>query len=123
MPEDLSVYQQGMYDTEITASIPKFETKTHYDLIPKLKDLGITLIFEGGDFSGISDTGMFVTKATQSAYVNVNEEGTEAAAVTALVFADSGPLTFIADRPFLFFIQDDESGTILFMGKIVDPTA
>ena len=120
--EMLEEWQQGMYDTEITASIPKFETKTQYDLIPKLKDLGITLIFEGGDFSGISDTGMFVTKATQSAYVNVNEEGTEAAAVTALVFADSGPLTFIADRPFLFFIQDDESGTILFMGKITDPT-
>ena len=120
--EMLEGWQQSAYDTYITVSIPKFETKTHYDLIPKLKDLGITLIFEGGDFSGISDSGMFVAKATQDAYVNVNEEGTEAAAVTALVMDETAPPTFIADRPFLFFIQDDESGTILFMGKIVDPT-
>ena len=106
----------------ILVSIPKFETKTHYDLIPELRDLGITLIFDGGDLSGISDTDMFVAKATQDAYVNVNEEGTEAAAVTTLEMFLSAPPTFIADRPFLFFIQDDESGAILFMGKIVDPT-
>ena len=111
-----------MYDTDITVSIPKFETKTHYDLIPELQDLGITLIFDGGDLSGISDTDMFVDRATQDAYVNVNEEGTEAVAVTTLGMDMSVPPAFIADRPFLFFIQDDESGTILFMGKIVDPT-
>ena len=120
--EMLEEWRHGMHDTEITVSIPKFETKTHYDLIPKLKDLGITLIFDGGDLSGISDADMFVTKAVQDAYVNVNEEGTEAAAVTTIVMADSEPLTFTADRPFLFFIQDDESGTILFMGKITVPT-
>ncbi len=120
--EVLERWQQGMYDTEITVSIPKFETKTHYDLIPELQDLGITLIFGGGDLSGISDTAMFVTKAIQDAYVNVNEEGTEAAAVTTILLGESESPTFIADRPFLFFIQDDESGTILFMGKIVDPT-
>ena len=120
--EMLEGWQQGMHDTYITVSIPKFETKTHYDLIPELRDLGITLIFDGGDFSGISDTDMFVAKATQDAYVNVNEEGTEAAAVTTLGMFLSAPPAFIADRPFLFFIQDDESGTMLFMGKIVDPT-
>ena len=120
--EMLEGWQQSAHDTYITVSIPKFETKTHYDLIPELEDLGITLIFGGGDFSGISDSGMSVAKATQDAYVNVNEEGTEAAAVTALVMDETAPPTFIADRPFLFFIQDDESGTILFMGKIVDPT-
>ena len=120
--EMLEGWQQSIYDTYITVSIPKFETKTHYDLIPGLKDLGITLIFGGGDLGGISDTYMFVEKATQDAYVNVNEEGTEAAAVTALVLTETVSPTFIADRPFLFFIQDDESGTILFMGKIVDPT-
>ena len=121
--EMLEEWQQGMYDTEITVSIPKFETKTHYNLIPKLQDLGITLIFDGGDFSGISDTYMFVSKAVQDAYVNVNEEGTEAAAVTTIVIKESEPLTFTADRPFLFFIQDDESGAILFMGRLSDPTA
>ena len=120
--EMLEGWQQSAHDTYITVSIPKFETKTHYDLIPKLKDLGITLIFEGGDFSGISDSDMFVAKATQDAYVNVNEEGTEAAAVTSSYGNLSAYPWFAADHPFLFFIQDDESGAILFMGKIVDPT-
>ena len=121
--EVLEGWQQGMHDTDITVSIPKFETKTHYNLIPELMDLGITHIFGGGGLSGISDTGMFVDRATQDAYVNINEEGTEAAAVTTLGGFMSAPPTFTADRPFLFFIQDDESGTILFMGKITDPTA
>ena len=61
---------------------------------------------------------MVVAKATQDAYVNVNEE-TEACRDSLV---DDSNITFIADRPFLFFIQDDESGAILFMGKIVDPT-
>jgi serpin B len=116
-------WRQGMHGTDIAVFIPKFEAKTHYDLIPKLEDLGITLIFSGGNFSGISDTGMFVDKAVQDAYVKVNEEGTEAAAVTTIILGESEPPKFIADRPFLFFIQDDESGTILFMGKITDPTS
>ena len=122
-PEVFEEWQQSMYETNIVVSIPKFEAKTHYDLIPKLQDLGVTLIFDGGDFSGMSDTDMFVDWATQDAYVSVNEEGTEAAAVAAVGKFASEPPKFIADRPFLFFIQDDESGTILFMGKIVDPTA
>ena len=120
--EMLEGWQQGMYYTDITVYIPKFETKTHYDLIPELMDLGITLIFDGGDLGGISDTYMFVAKATQDAYVNVNEEGTEAAAVTSSYGNLSAYPRFTADHPFLFFIQDDESGAILFMGKIVDPT-
>ena len=65
---------------------------------------------------------MFVDKATQDAYMNVNEEGTEAAAVTTIVIDESGPVTFKTNRPFLFFIIDDESGAILFMGKIMDPS-
>ena len=122
-PEVFEEWQQSMYETNIVVSIPKFEAKTHYDLIPKLQDLGITLIFDDGDFSGISDMDMFVDKATQDAYVSVNEEGTEAAAVAAVGTFETEPPMFIADRPFLFFIQDDESGAILFMGKIMDPTA
>ena len=121
--ETLAGWQQSMHDTVITVSIPKFEAKTSYDLKPKLKNLGITLIFDGGDLSGISDMDMFVAKAIQDAYVNINEEGTEAGAVTALIMNDSESPTFIADHPFLFFIQDDESDTILFMGRVTDPTA
>ena len=122
--ETLEGWRQNMQVESVIVSVPKFEIKTHYDLIPKLEDLGITLIFNAtGDLSGISDTSMLVDRATQGAYVNVNEEGTEAAAVTVIGMAGSGPVTFKADRPFLFFIIDDESGAILFMGKVTDPSA
>lgn len=120
----LEGWRQNMQYEGVLMSIPKFEIKTHYDLIPKLEDLGVTLIFNAtGNLSGISDTPMFVDRATQDAYVNVNEEGTEAAAVTTIIIIESGSATFNADRPFLFFIIDDESGAILFMGKITDPSA
>ena len=120
--ETLDGWRQNMRNESVIVSIPKFEIKTHYNLIPKLWDLGITLIFGEGDLSGISDTSMFVSRATQDAYVSVNEEGTEAAAVTVIQLDESGPVAFKADRPFLFFIIDDESGAILFMGKITDPS-
>ena len=63
--------------------------------------------------------------ALQKTYVDVNEEGTEAAVVTVIhTTAESGPSLpeFVADHPFIFIIQDDESGAILFMGKVADPT-
>ena len=67
---------------------------------------------------------MFVLKALHDAYVNVNEEGTKAAAVTTIIITKksmSTTPTFIANRSFIFIIQDDESGTILFMGMVSDP--
>ena len=81
------------------------------------------------DLSGIADTApgnLYVTSATQDAYVNVNEEGTEAAAVTTILIArEDATVTpkFIANHPFIFIIQDDASDAILFMGRISDPTS
>ena len=112
-------------NADMVVSIPKFEAKTRYDLTKLLPHLGITDVFDESlsDLSGMGDGPLFIGKATQDAYVNVNEEGTEAAAVTSLVTTLSSPPSFVADRPFLFFIIDDESGTILFMGRVADPTA
>lgn len=121
--EMLKKWQNSIYDTDVRVSIPKFELKTNYDLIPKLKDMGIRLIFSGGDFSGISNFEIHVDKAKHSAYVNINEEETEAASFDIVVVYDDEPPSFIANHPFLFFIQDNESGSILFMGKMVDPTS
>jgi len=65
---------------------------------------------------------MFVGNAIHKAFVDVNEEGTEAAAATGMAVLQSG-LTFRADHPFLFVIQEKETGEILFIGRVMDPTA
>jgi serpin B len=64
----------------------------------------------------------WISSVTHKAFVDVNEEGTEAAAATAVVLGDSKfPPAFYADRPFLFFIRDVKHGTILFMGRVMKP--
>ncbi len=85
--ERIGQWRQGMANTEVEIKMPKFEMKTHYDLIPHLKNLGVADAFDqiNADFSGMQDISsgnLFVSKAIQDAYVKVNEEGTEAAAVT-----------------------------------------
>ena len=119
-----------MANTEVEIKMPKFEMKTHYDLIPHLKNLGVADAFDqiNADFSGMQDISsgnLFVSKAIQDAYVKVNEEETEAAAVTTIVagrMSEPEIASFVADHPFLFAIQDDESGMILFMGRVSDPS-
>lgn len=121
-------WNQDMSDTEVYALIPKFEMKTRYDLKPPLADAGVTDVFSESDanLTGMAGIPLFVSTATQDAYVKVNEEGTEAAAVTTMddraTSAPPPPTEFVADHPFLFAIQDDESGAILFMGRVADPT-
>ena len=111
--------------TNVEVEFPKFETRTRYSLNEPLKDLGTTEIFDAGSLPDISPFA-FVSSVLHDGYLKVNEEGTEAAAVTTVVVATESvpppPPSFVADHPFLFFIQDNESGAILFMGKIADPT-
>ena len=70
---------------------------------------------------------MFISKVIHQSFVDVNEEGTEATAATAVVMSNGGdssnPIEFNADHPFVFFIQHKETGQILFMGNVEDPTA
>ena len=128
--EQIEKWKQELHSTDVSISMPKFKMNTNYDLIPPLKDLGISDVFnrELSNLTGIADTGdnrLFVTGANQAAFVDVNEEGTEAAAVTTIiaeiVSVPPPPEYFIADHPFIFIIQDDESGTILFMGRMYYP--
>lgn len=127
---DISMLQTHMYAEEVTVILPKFETKTSYELDDSLSNLGMVDAFDRGaaNFSGMVDLAklpgnLYVERASQSAFVKVNEEGTEAAAVTTFEMrVISEPLQFIADHPFVFAIQDDESGAILFMGRLSNPT-
>ena len=122
-------WRNALQNTLLNVDIPKFEIRANYDLIDPLSKMGMSNVFNAkAHLQGIVDANqmpgnIYVDKATQDAYVKVNEKGTEAMAVTLLEIPSTGPPTFNANHPFLFLIQDDQSGVILFMGKIVDPTA
>ncbi|XP_028650251.1 glia-derived nexin [Erpetoichthys calabaricus] len=105
--------------------IPKFTVETETDLKPYLSALGIKDMFQAGkaNFAKITRSEQLsVSKAFQKAKIEVNEEGTKASAATAVVMmARSSPQWIIIDRPFVFFIRHNPTGTILFMGQINKP--
>ncbi len=130
--EQIRQWTQNLYNQqEVLVSIPKFQITERYDLNGPLMNLGISDVFDSdnADLGGIADISiknLYVTAAAQDTFIDVNEEGTEATAVTTISTGTPysqppPPPQFIADHPFLFIIQDDESGTILFMGRISDP--
>ncbi|QLH10814.1 serpin family protein [Nitrosarchaeum sp. AC2] len=109
----------------INIHIPKFTLETEYDLTKSLPDMGMPTVFNPvhADLSGITGyKSLYVSQAIHKAFVEVNEKGTEAAGATVIVTDESGGPTFRADHPFIFIIQDNETGNILFMGRVVDPT-
>lgn len=107
--------------------IPKFEFETKYrdEFKNALIDLGMNTAFIPGEanFSGMDGTrNLFVGKAIHKAYVKVDEKGTEAAAVTAVIMLGvSEKFTFVADHPFMFIIEDEKTGAILFIGSVSNP--
>jgi len=113
--------------------LPKFKFELKYKLNDHLKDMGMEKAFlpSEADFSGIKQSGgpLFISNVVHQSFVEVNEEGTEAAAATAVVMEDSAaiggsepePIEFRADHPFIFFIEHKATGQILFMGKVEDP--
>jgi serpin B len=110
--------------------LPRFTLTWAADLSPDLDALGMRLAFtENADFSGINGAAprdgraIYIGAVLHKAFVDVNEEGTEAAAVTAVTMTLSGrlPQMFRADRPFLFVIIEQQSGAILFVGRVADP--
>lgn len=121
----------SLVNQRVDVSLPKFKMETRYGLVPVLASMGMPSAFDPGtaDFSGIDGKwDLVITEVVHKAFVEVNEEGTEAAAATGVVIAltsvmDPPPVpVFRADHPFLFFIQDDETGAVLFMGRVADPS-
>jgi len=112
----------------IKVFLPKFKTSTSFELSGTLKKMGMLAAFnENADFSCIDGTrNLSITSVVHQAFVDVNEEGSEAAAATGVVFGVRSmafaPPTFRADHPFIFLIRHNLSGSILFMGRIVDPS-
>ena len=105
--------------------MPRFELEYGAKLNDMLIAMGMGLAFGGeADFSRMCYyCGIFLSEVRHKTYVKVNEEGTEAAAVTAVTGATEIGDDFVMriDRPFIFAIRENHSGTILFIGKIVDP--
>lgn len=124
----LDSIRKSMTLQPLTVQMPKFEFETQYDLIDPLENLGIHDAFDkyNANFQGITDKQVYLDKAIHKAFVNVNEKGTEAAAITALVARNtSGPPEprheFVADHPFVFIIQEKNTSEILFIGRLANP--
>ena len=115
---------------KIDMTLPKLDVSSMANLIPGLKNLGVTAIFRSGaaDFSPLSpDKGVYVTGASHSARFTADEEGCEGAAITLVTMAKSAYMNletvpFTADRPF-FFAVTGTGGTLLFTGVVEDPAA
>ncbi len=118
-------------DTELKLYLPRFKFGYEVTLNDMLKALGMEIAFDpfGADFSNmVSDMGLlpgnlFISYVKHKTFIQVDEEGTEAAAVTIIGFelTSMGPKIMIVDHPFLFVIHEHETGSILFMGKVTDP--
>lgn len=123
------VSKPGFSEKAGTLVLPKFKLEYIVELGKPLQSLGMKEAFDpagGADFSGIA-LGLGITAARQNTFVEVKEEGTEAAAVTGLMLSDAAPVPpasafqMIVDRPFLFLIEDNQTGMILFFGLVFDP--
>lgn len=125
--ETLVGLPEQMSSTEVMLRFPKFEFRVPSPLNGPLAELGMPTAFSGdADFSGIwGAPGFFISAVIHEAFIAVDEKGTEAAAATAVAFDESAPERIVeltVDRPFLFFIRDVETGAVLFLGRVLDPT-
>ena len=111
--------------------LPRFITSSEFTLNETLQSLGLVSAFDSSraDFSGMNGKrNLFVSAALHKAYVDVNEEGTEAAAATGVVIGRTSlparpepPPVFRADHPFVFLIRDTQSGAMQFLGHLQNP--
>ena len=122
--ENLEEWRGDLVDKQLKVYFPRFNLDASYNLREDLSAMGVTSIFdEKADLSGIAGDGqLYVSDAVHKAFINVNEKGTEAGATTIIASSASGPPTFLANHPFVFVIQDRETGNILFIGRLSDPS-
>lgn len=123
--ENLDRWTGRLWQREVVVFLPRFGMSWGFELSRTLIAMGMGAAFGGADFSGMDGTtSLFIDKVLHKAFVDVNEEGTEAAAATAVIMARGmppPPVTFRADHPFLFLIRDNKTGSILFLGRVLEP--
>jgi serpin B len=118
----------SMKNTFMSLNMPKFSFDSRFSLKEALSALGMPIAFEdtAADFSGINgNTDLHISDVVHKAYVAVDEEGTEAAAATAVVIGLAAmPMNSLTvDQPFIFMIRDIKTGTILFVGRVLNPAS
>jgi len=122
----LDEYVLGLKAAEVDLLLPRFKMEWKAELQEPLGKMGMPLAFSGADFSGMTGRkgDICISKVIHKAFVDVNEEGTEAAAATAVIMGrgmPAQPIVFRADHPFIFLIRDKASGCILFLGRVANP--
>jgi serpin B len=116
-------------DHGVELALPRFSFAASADLVPVLRDLGLTEIFEAdqADLTGISPEGdLHVSGIAHQATVDVDEHGTTATAATGILVGVTSmpePASLVVDRPFIVAIEQDSTGELLFLGRVTDPTA
>ena len=136
---DAALVEQALADARreyVALVMPKFEFESQFELAETLKQMGMSNAFDGdmSDFSGMDGNSCFagddpclhIKEVIHQAFVSVDEQGTEAAAATAVVVAVAEsvrpePIRVAIDRPFIFLVRDSATGTILFLGRVLDP--
>ena len=129
--ESLTQWTRAVWEREVVVFLPRFKASSKFDLKDTLESLGMADAFDADEanFSGMDgvERWLYISAVLHQAFVDVNEEGTEAAAATAVIMAAMGlpasPPAFRADHPFIFLIRDNRTGSILFLGRVVDPAA
>jgi serpin B len=128
-PENLKTWTSGLSSQRVRVFFPKFKMTQSLNLEENLRKMGMEQAFTGqADFSGIEPKKeLFISAVIHKAFIAVDEKGTEAAAATAVAMLAMAappleePPEFRADHPFLFFIRDNRTGSILFLGRLLDP--
>jgi len=126
-PQNLDKWLRRAYWQKVRVFLPKFQISTGFELSKTLSKMGMPNAFRyEANFEGMDGKKeLYLSSVIHQAFVDVNEKGTEAAAATAVIVGTRGmsppPPTFRADHPFIFLIRHNLSGSILFMGRIVNP--
>jgi serine protease inhibitor len=127
--QNLAAWTANLRNQKVAVFLPKFKVQSEFSLADTLRGMGMpdAFVYGHADFSGMDGLkDLFIGAVSHEAFVDVNEEGTEAAAATAVTMIAGEafqPLpVFCADHPFLFLIRDNRDGSILFLGRVTDPT-
>jgi serpin B len=127
--DKLTEWQGKLRETRLSVFLPKFKVTSDFELAKVLKAMGMKQAFDEqkADFTGMykGSERLYIQEVVHKTFTDVNEEGTEAAGATAVILGPGAPapdVNFHADHPFVFLVRENRSGSVLFVGRVVDPT-